>query len=498
MADALEDLLAAVKTPTKTRAYEHFDDARTAFSRGHFRDALDLIEKAISGDHTSSGYKLEWRFHLLKGSILVGTVAHPELLDLKSAEETYRAAADYAATDDKGGAALALLGASWACYCQAKLAEGVSLCDRALRYRPSFGEAHFQSAKILMAMERPKDGLSRLVAAIEADPQYVLKAAGDGDFQAHGTQFEAWVAAQRQRKEQELLRSYAEVSNDARFWLRCVAQRVDLGPVAATLVRKEPGLFDLLCALRTLRSITLDQRSLPEGAADAIKTLRAVPRQLQIPSGLLARLVRESRSWEPDEDFFEFTRILLKRAELDALHGVLFDRPDSQDAPLELYASRLEAFPADPSTTSALADALQGRSAETREELIEEFQTLTRSGTYSDATLEAIRSALAAQYGRWRPAICDHVKWCAYLGTEHPAKGVVGRLAGSFFGFLIPVIIVEAIAGTPTAMFLWAVGIVAVVGYGVVRRSNIRQERLREKEKEEAELRSRLDAAATH
>jgi len=156
MADALEDLLAAVKSPTKTRAYEYFDDARTAFSRGHLRDALELIEKAISGDHAASGYRIEWRFHLLKGSILVGTVAHPELLDLKSAEETYRTAADYAATDDTDGAALALLGASWACYCQAQLAEALNLADRALQYRPSFGEAHFQSAKILTEISLPE------------------------------------------------------------------------------------------------------------------------------------------------------------------------------------------------------------------------------------------------------------------------------------------------------------------------------------------------------
>jgi len=206
--------------------------------------------------------------------------------------------------------------------------------------------------------------------------------------------------------------------------------------------------------------------------------------------------VDESRSWKPDARFLEFTHVLLKRGELDPLRGVLADRPDSQDAPLELFAVLLEEFPADLSAKSALANALQGQSAEDREGLIDEFETLARSGTYSDVTVSTIRSALVEQYERWRPTIAESVKQHVFARTEHPAKGAVGRLAGSFFGFMIPAIIVEKIAGTLTAMFLWAVGVVAVVGYGVANRSNIRDERLRKENEEEEKLRSRLDAAA--
>lgn len=493
MADALEALLAAVKTPTKTRAYEYFDDARTAFTRGHHKDALDLIEKAIAGDHTSSGYRLEWRFHLLKGSILVGTISHPELLDLKSAEQTYRTAADYASTDDRHGAALALLGASWACYCQGQLPEAFGLCESALKFHTSFGEALFQSAKILMAMGRSDDAASRLAAALEVDPDYVLKAAGDGDFQARGRQFEAWVRAHRETKERELLSVYGDLSKDGRFWLRCVEQRVDLRHLVRTLTRKEPALYDLLCALRTLRSVESDKIHRPQSPQDAAKALRAIPPQLHIPPELLGSLLADRDKWKADGPFFDLSRVLVKRRELEALRPLLEYYPWSQDAPLELFASRLEAFPVDGSATSAIASMLERRGAETREHLIDEYDKLSKSGSYSERTIEAIRAAVVARYEGWLPAIEKSLRQSAFVGTEHPGKGVIGRFAGSFFGFLIPAAIVEAIAGTALGLLLWLAGIAAVVFTGVVKRSDIRAERLRQARDMEARLRARLD-----
>src|SRR5579863_2452737 len=346
-----------------------------------------------------------------------------------------------------------------------------------------------------MAMSRPDNAVSRLAAALEEDPNYVLKAAGDGDFQAHRGQFEVWMHAHRQRKESELLSVYGELAKDGRFWIRCVEQRVDLQHLERTLTRKQPPLYDLLCALRTLRSVESPKARRPCGPPDAAVALRAIPTQLPIPAELLSSLLADRYQWKADGPFFELSRVLLERRELQALRGMLEDYPGCHDAPLELFASRVEAFPADRSA-SAVASALESRGAETRMHLIDEYDQLRESGSYSERTVEAIRSALVARYERWRPAIEESLRQSAFAGTEEPGKGVIGRLAGSFFGFLIPACIVEAIAGTAVALVLWLAGIAAVVGTGVVKRSDIRDERLRKARDEEARLRARLDPQA--
>lgn len=493
MADALEALLAAVKTPTKTRAYEYFDDARTAFGRGHLKDSLDLVDKAISGDHTSSGYRLEWRFHLLKGSVLVGTFAHPELLDLNGAEQSYRTAAEYAATDDRNGAALALLGASWACYCRGQLSEALELCNRSLEFCPSFGEALFQTAKILMAMNR-LEGLTQLAAAAEQDPQYVLKAAGDGDFQAHSDRFDTWARAHRESKERELRTLYSSLSERSGFWLRCVEQQVDLRQVASTLTRGDPALVDLLYALRTLRQVSPKEVSSSSlRASDGVKVLLAIPAQLQIPPTLLAELVTTSRSWTPQGDFFDCARALRERGEVAALRGLLLQRAGSADGPLELFAAAADAFPTDTSVRAALEKALRGKAADARTGLIKEYESLKRSSRYAVEAVELVRLALASQYERWRPAVEESLRQSAFAGTEAPSKGAVGRFFGSVFGFMIPVVIVEKVAGTGLAMMLWIIAIALVVGSGVMKRSGIRDERLRKVMEEEEKLRVRIE-----
>lgn len=493
MADALEALLAAVKTPTKTRAYEHFDDARTAFSRGHHRDALELIDKAIAGDHTSSGYKLEWRFHLLKGSILVGTVAHPELLDLKAAEQVYRTAAEYAETDDPRGASLALLGASWACYCQSQLDEALTLARRALRFYPSFGEALFQSAKILMAMAQPDDAILLLASALEEDPQYLLKASGDGDFQTQSASLEVWLRAHRNRKEHELRALYSQVSEDGRFWLRCLAMRLDPEGVEGTLLRPNPGLFDLLCALRTLRSVDPAKAPPPQSAADAVKVVKAIPSRLELPRQLLAYLVAQTRGWGQDAAFFDFASTLAERGESHALLTVFGDYPRSPDTPIEFFVAWLNVLPADLSAEAALTETLQRRSAGTRHRLVNELEGVSRSRRYGQRSIESTKAALLDRWDEWRPAIRRELEERAFAGTEPPSQGAVGRFFGSFFGFLIPAAIVEAIAGSGIAILGHISAVAAVVFVPVAKRSTIRDEKLRKADADEERLYDRLE-----
>ena len=69
MNDTLSELVKIAKTPVQTVAFNHFEIARDAFRQGLYRESLEELDKAISGDHTSAGYKLEWRFHQMKGTL---------------------------------------------------------------------------------------------------------------------------------------------------------------------------------------------------------------------------------------------------------------------------------------------------------------------------------------------------------------------------------------------------------------------------------------------
>ena len=68
--DMLSELVKIAKTPVQTAAFNHFEIARNAFHQGRYRESLEELDRAISGDHTSAGYKREWRFHQLKGCLL--------------------------------------------------------------------------------------------------------------------------------------------------------------------------------------------------------------------------------------------------------------------------------------------------------------------------------------------------------------------------------------------------------------------------------------------
>lgn len=93
-------LIKLAKTPVQTVAFNHFEIARDAFRQNLLQEALEELQKAISGDHTSPGYKLEWRFHQMVGIIRLGFAdADLAVIDLMQAEQAFLHAARYAKTD---------------------------------------------------------------------------------------------------------------------------------------------------------------------------------------------------------------------------------------------------------------------------------------------------------------------------------------------------------------------------------------------------------------
>lgn len=201
MNDSLAELIRIAKTPAQTAAYEQYEIARDALRRKLFAECIEAIDKAINGDQASSGYKLEWRFHQLKGTVQLGFVGcETSFINLADAEQSFLAAARYAEVDFPDHAAQAFLSAGWAAYCQGRMKEGLGHTEKALFIKPDLGEALFQAAKVRMALGEIESALPILDKAINIDRFYTLKAAGDRDFQRHDDKLRSFLDAMRKEK----------------------------------------------------------------------------------------------------------------------------------------------------------------------------------------------------------------------------------------------------------------------------------------------------------
>jgi len=187
MADSLKELIKIAKTPTQTAAYEHFEIARDMYRKGLYAESLDELEKVLNGvPGVSSDYKYEWRVHQLIGVIRLGFAdCDLNLVNLEEAESAFLNAGKYAKADYPQNAAIAYLSAGWAAYCQGKMSEALTHTENAMKLKPDFGEAIFQSAKILAAQNNIENAFPMLRKAIDLDLFYSIKASGDGDFKKH-------------------------------------------------------------------------------------------------------------------------------------------------------------------------------------------------------------------------------------------------------------------------------------------------------------------------
>ena len=207
MNDSLQSLIRVAKTPAQTAAYEQFEIARDALRQQLFGECLEALGKAINGDHTSPGYKLEWRFHELEGIVRLGFAGcDVSLVDPVRSEQSFLLAARYAKTDYQKEAARAFLSAGWAAFIQRKLPDALRHTETAIQLDGRLGEALFQAAKVRMALGQPDQALPVLRQAIELDRGYAVKAAGDSVFQQFNPALDAFLAALRSEKLKSLQR----------------------------------------------------------------------------------------------------------------------------------------------------------------------------------------------------------------------------------------------------------------------------------------------------
>jgi formylglycine-generating enzyme len=201
MNDSLQSLIRVAKTPAQTAAYEQFEIARDAFRQQLFGECLEALGRAINGDHTSPGYKLEWRFHELEAIVRLGFGGcDVSLVDPARSEQSFLLAARYAKTDSPKEAARAFLSAGWAAFIRKNLPDALRHTEAAIQLDDRLGEALFQAAKVRMALGQPGQALPVLRQAIELDRGYAVKAAGDSVFQQFSPDLDAFLAALRSEK----------------------------------------------------------------------------------------------------------------------------------------------------------------------------------------------------------------------------------------------------------------------------------------------------------
>jgi tetratricopeptide (TPR) repeat protein len=188
--DSLQALLQIAKTPAQTWAYEQFEIARDGFRKGLYEEALEYLNRSIEGHGDNTGYKIEYRFHFLLGTIRLGSFQNnsPSIVDLGEAEKAFLAAAKYARHDQPKEAGRSFLAAGWVAYLQDKIPEAEKLTEQAISLYPELGEAYYQLAKILMHRGDPENALLPLRKAIELDRNYTIKASSDDDFRVYDKQ----------------------------------------------------------------------------------------------------------------------------------------------------------------------------------------------------------------------------------------------------------------------------------------------------------------------
>jgi tetratricopeptide (TPR) repeat protein len=161
--DSLQDLLRLAKTPEQTWAYEQYELARDAYRRALLPEALEHINRAIKGDQSHTGHRLEHRFHRFLGMIY----RSGDLADLVRAKGAYLDAARYAGTDHPADAALALYAAARLSYNACEIEEAERLLRQALTF-DEFHEGRYWLAKVLLHQHKVQEGIANLVVAVSS------------------------------------------------------------------------------------------------------------------------------------------------------------------------------------------------------------------------------------------------------------------------------------------------------------------------------------------
>lgn len=184
---SINELIRISKTPAQTWAYEQFDIARDAYKKNLYQEALEYLYRSIHGYGDNTGYKIDYRFHFLLGTIRLGSLKNSSssVIDLKEAENAFLAAAKYALHEHPHEAAKAFISAGWAAYCQNRIKIAIEYTEKAISTSSYMGEAYFQLSKFLIHDNLPDKAIKHLKTAITIDRNYFVKVYNDDDFKKY-------------------------------------------------------------------------------------------------------------------------------------------------------------------------------------------------------------------------------------------------------------------------------------------------------------------------
>lgn len=266
--DSLDVLTRMAKTPAQTWAYEQFEIARDEFRRGLYSESLESVLRAINGFGSNPGYKTEFRFHFLQGTIRLGSYKNDDrqVIDTADSEAAFLKAARYSSNNLPAEAARSLLCAGRAAFTQGQLDVALKHSCDAIALDGTLAEAYFQSAQICCALGRPKEANAHLVTAIVYDHNYSVKASSDGDISQYpDTLKDALLSAKNKLKiaydnEKENFQAALKKTRDSSFdsysvSSLCSAQLKDADAYSSNLVAEasKDNIFGYVYAAKLAR-----------------------------------------------------------------------------------------------------------------------------------------------------------------------------------------------------------------------------------------------------
>ncbi len=182
--DSITELVKLTKTPEQTWALEQFSIARDAFRKGLMPEALEHVNRAISGYRGRTGYPLDYRFYMLRGFIHLGSYKNidAKFVDLNRARDEFLLAARYSGEDSVESTARCIGLAGWCCYCLGNMQEAQAYLRDSVAKNPLDGLSTYDLAKVLLHQGRIEDAMTFFARSIRLDGFFGLKASADDVF----------------------------------------------------------------------------------------------------------------------------------------------------------------------------------------------------------------------------------------------------------------------------------------------------------------------------
>jgi tetratricopeptide (TPR) repeat protein len=276
VADGIDELLATLRRPAFTAAYEQFQIAREAFEKGWMPEALVAVGRAIDGAAGYPGYPTEYRFHILRGKITLGGFGASDstVISALAAEEAFLLGGRYAAgTDAPTDAADAFIWAGRAAFVRGRINAALEHTIKGLGFEPLHAQGQYQAAR-LCALQGDRDqAIKHLSTAVTLNPDLSYAAIAIDQF-GDRAMVQASLEEARDRLaviSEDLFRCFEQATTEIR-----ALHRGESWPIEETI----PTLLGHLANLEATARVEAESREIL-GLGRAIGLLREASRLME-------------------------------------------------------------------------------------------------------------------------------------------------------------------------------------------------------------------------